>query len=95
MSLSVGPLCTSLISAWFKYAVSKHSCTFPLSLGTRTKLLQQLQDSLTQGDTMTSCFCNISSSSLKGYCSAYTTHLCRVQYGLLPSLICKVNIPSK
>ena len=39
MSLSVGPLCTSLISAWFIHAGSRQSLTFPFALGTITKLL--------------------------------------------------------
>ena len=39
ISLAVGPLWTSLLKALFTLADSRHSYTFQLGLGTRTKLL--------------------------------------------------------
>ena len=67
MSFRVGPLCIGLISAWFKHAGSRHNVTFPLALGTSTKLLHLSDVSLTPQGAIMSCFCSLYNSSLKDF----------------------------
>ena len=72
MSLSVGPLCTSLISAWFCHAGSRHNLTLPFALGINTKLLHHSAVSSTPSGPMMSCFCRCFNFS-KGFCSTHAT----------------------
>ena len=83
-----------LFCTWFSLARSRLSQTFLLFLGTRTKLLHS-DNSSTPSGTIINCFDSLPISSLKGYYSAYAICLGGISYGLLPSLICKVNLPLK
>ena len=95
ISLSVGPLWTGLLSAWFSFAGSKYSLTFPLGLVMRTKLLHHSAVSAMPSGVMVSCCCSHSNSSLNDFCSAYAMHLRGAWYGLLSGFSCKENVPSK
>ena len=95
ISFSVGPLCIGLINAWLSHAGSKHSHTLPFALGTNTKLLHHSAISSTPSGAMMSISSSQSRSSLNGFCSAYATHLGGTWYGLLSSLSCNENVPSK
>ena len=95
ISLSVGPLCTGLISAWFSCAGSWHNLTFQFALGCSTKQLHHSAVSSTPRDTMMYCFCNLFNSSSKGFYSAYALHLIDTWCGLLSSFSCNRNVSSK
>ena len=72
---NVGPLCMGLINAQFIYAESKHNLTLPLTLGTNIKLLHHSAVLSTPTGVIMSNVCNLSSSSLNGFCSVYVTCL--------------------
>ena len=52
LSLTVGPLCTGLISAWFNLVRSKNYHTFPFGLEMKAKLLIKSDDFSTPNGTM-------------------------------------------
>ena len=81
ISLSVGPLWTGLMSAWFSFARSKYSLTLQLDSGMRTKFLYHSAISSTPRAVLMSCCWSLSNFSLKGFCSAYATHLRGTWYG--------------
>ena len=95
MPISVGPLCMSLINAWFSLARSRHNLTLPFALGTNTKVLHHSTVSSTPRGVMMSIFGSWSSSSLNGFYSTYTTCLGGTSYSLLTGLSCKQNVPLK
>ena len=95
ISLSISPLWTGHISTWFSLARSRHSMTFPLDLGTSTKLLPHSAVSSTPSGDMLPCYVSHSNSSLKGVCSAKVTCLRGAWYGLLSVFTCNENVPSK
>ena len=64
ISLSVGPLCISLINAWLSCTGSKHSHALPFALGTTTKLLHHSAVLSTPRGAMMSSSCSHFSSSL-------------------------------
>ena len=95
ISLSVGPLWTGLMSTWFSLGGSKHSLTFQLGLGMRTKLLYHSAVSSMPSGVMMSCCWNLPDSSLNSFCNAYAMCLRGAWYGLLSRLAAKKCIPSK
>ena len=72
MSCSVVPLCTGLINTLLGPARFRNSLTLPLAFGDQRKLLYHLDVSSTPSGTFICCFCNLSSSTLRGSCSACT-----------------------
>ena len=92
---NVWPLCIGLINVWFNCAGSKHSLTLPMALGTNTKLLLHSAILSTPSSVIISICCNLSNSSLNGFCSTYATCLNGAWYGLLSGLSCNKNVPSK
>ena len=82
-SLSIGPLCTSFINAWFSLARSKHSLTFPFGFGTNTKLLHHSTAFPMPSGAVMSCYCRHSNSSLNDHCKAYAMCLGGAWYGLI------------
>ena len=95
MSFNMGPLCISIINAWFSHARSKHILTLLLALATNTKLLHHSDISSTPRGAIISCCCRLSNSSWNGFCSVYAMHLCSIWYGLLSGLSCNENVPLK
>ena len=95
ISLSVGPLWTGLISAWFSLAMFRHSLTLPLGFGIMTKLLHHSAISyMPKGVIMSSCW-DLFNSSLNSFYSAYAMHLGGTWYVLLSGFSCNENVPSK
>ena len=66
ISFNIGPLCTSLISAFLSLARSRHNHALPFALGTTMKLLHHSDVSFTPKDTIICFFCNLSRSSYRG-----------------------------
>ena len=66
ISLSVSPLWTGHMRAWFSLARYRHSLTFPLDLGTSTKPLHHSTVLSTPSGVIMSCCWIHSNSSLKG-----------------------------
>ena len=76
ISCNVGPLCISLISILLCLAKSRHICTSPLALGTRTKLLHHFNVSSTPRTIIICCFCSLSSSILREFPAAHMLLSC-------------------
>ena len=95
ISFNVGPLWMGLISAWFSLTRSKYSLTLLFALGTNTKQLHHSVILSILRGAMMSILYSCSSSSLNGFCNAYTTCLGVIWYSLLSGLSCKENVPSK
>ena len=72
--ISSRALAHSLMSVWFSSMGSRQSLSFPVGLGTGTKLLHHSDVSSTPRGTKIWCFCNWSSSSLKSCCNVYGKH---------------------
>ena len=95
ISFNVGPLCTCLISSLLSLAGSRHNCTLSLVLGASEKLLHHSDVSCTPRGITTCCFCSLYNSSFKGFLSTYATLPGGTWSDQLPSLTCKLNMPSK
>ena len=77
ISLNVRPLCTGVISALSSLAGSRQDLSLPFIfiLGTSTKLLNHSYYSSMPRDANICCCYDVSSFSLRGSWSAYTTLL--------------------
>ena len=93
MLITVGFLCTGLLSACLSLAGSRYSHTFPLHLGTSAKLLYYSEVSSMSGGMIICSLCRSTNSFLNGSCSTYSIHLGGTWYDLALSLICKENFP--
>ena len=91
ISLSVGPQCISVINACLSCAGSQTQTHLTVCFG--YQLLHHSAISSTPTGVMMSIFCRCSSSSLKGFCSAYATCLDGAWYGLLSGFSYKENVP--
>ena len=95
ISLSVGPLWTSLTRTSLSFAGSRHSLTLPLGLGMSMKLLHHSTISSMPKGVIMSCCWSLYNSCLNGFCSAYATCHGGTCYGLLSGFNCNENILSK
>ena len=83
------------MNASFSLAKSRYSHSFPLGLGTSTKLLHYSDILSTCSATIIYHYCSHSSLSLKGCHNMFATCLGSAWYGLALSLTCNENVPLK
>ena len=85
--MTVGPLCTTLISAWLHHAGSEYRQMVPFNFGTIVKLLHYSVVSSTPRGMIICCSCQCSNCFLNGSFNAYASCLGCARYVFVSSLI--------